>query len=170
MATPQVAGVAALIRAVKPNMANTKVVHLIKATASHCGRYGDGIGWGLIRADQAVAATLDRDVAAPSSRVKRAKRRHGVVRLKIRRHDNTSGSTSCVKLPTAGVKRVLVFASANGGRYHRIGKTTRAKLRFHPKRGRRYRFFSIAIDNAGNREAGPGGPDLELRVKRRAPG
>ena len=63
MATPQVAGVAALIRAVKPNMANTKVVHLIKATASHCGTYGDGIGWGLIRADQAVAAALDRDVA-----------------------------------------------------------------------------------------------------------
>jgi subtilisin family serine protease len=47
MAAPQVAGVAALIRAVKPNMPNTSVVHLIKATASHCGSYGDGIGWGM---------------------------------------------------------------------------------------------------------------------------
>ncbi len=73
MATPQVAGVAALIRAVKPNIANTKVVHLIKATASHCGSYGDGIGWGVIRADQAVAAALDRDVGAPELRVKRAR-------------------------------------------------------------------------------------------------
>ena len=163
MATPQVAGVAALIRAVKPSMANTKVVHLIKATASHCGTYGDGIGWGIIRADQAVAAALDRDVAAPNSRVKKAKRRdHGVVDLKIKRHD-TSGSTSCVKLPTAGVKKVLVFASVNGGAYHRIAKTRKSRLEFHLKRRRgHYRFFSIAVDNAGNREPAPARADAKV--------
>jgi serine protease len=162
MATPQVAGVAALIRAVKPNIANTRVVHLIKATASHCGSYGDGIGWGVIRADQAVAAALDRDVEAPSSKVKRAKRDSGVIDLKIKR-DDTSGSTSCVKLPTAGVKKVLVFASANGRPYHRIGKTSRTKFHFRGKPGRRYRFFSIAVDNAGNREAAPARPDAKLK-------
>jgi subtilisin family serine protease len=162
MATPQVAGVAALIRAVKPSMANTKVVHLIKATAGQCGSYGNGIGWGVIRADQAVAAALNRDLGAPSSRVKRAKRGRGEVFLKIKRSD-TSGSTGCVKLPTAGVKKVLVFASADGGRYHRIGKTSTAKLHFHGKAGRRYRFFSIAVDNAGNREAPPAGPDAKLK-------
>lgn len=162
MATPQVAGVAALIRAVKPNIANTRVVHLIKATASHCGSYGDGIGWGVIRADQAVAAALDRDVAAPASRIKRAAHGHGALELKIRRSD-TSGSTGCVKLPKAGVKKVVVFASVNGGAYHRIGKTTGGKLSFHPRSGRRYRLFSVAIDNAGNREAAPPKPDLKLR-------
>jgi serine protease len=162
MATPQVAGVAALIRAVKPNLANTRVVHLIKATASHCGSYGDGIGWGVIRADQGVAAALDRDLEPPSSRVKKAKLKRGVVDLKIKRED-TSGSTSCVKLPTAGVKKVLVFASVNGGAYHRIAKTSKAKLSFHGKRGQRYRFFSIAIDNAGNREAPPAGADAKVK-------
>ncbi len=162
MATPQVAGVAALIRAVKPNIANTRVVHLIKATASHCGSYGDGIGWGVVRADQAVAAALDRDVAPPSSRVKRARRRHGALVLKIKRWD-TSGSTGCVKLPTAGIRKVLLFASANGGRYHRIAKTRRAKVRFRGKRGRRYRFYSIGVDQAGNREAAPRKPDLKIR-------
>jgi serine protease len=162
MATPQAAGLAALMRAVKPNIANTKVVHLIKATAGHCGTYGDGIGWGLIRADQAVAAALNRDIGAPSSRVKRARRNHGIVALKIKRHD-TSGSTTCVKLSTAGVKKVLVFASANGGAYHRIGKTKTAKLLFHGKRGRHYRFFSIAVDKAGNREAAPAGPDAKAK-------
>jgi subtilisin family serine protease len=162
MATPQVAGVAALIRAVKPNIANTKVVHLIKATASHCGSYGDGIGWGVVRADQAVAAALDRDVGAPRSRVRRARRDHGAVDLKIKRSD-TSGSTGCVKLPTAGVKKVLVFASADGGSYHRVGKTTKGKLTFHGKAGRHYRFYSIAIDHDGNREAAPAKPDLRLK-------
>jgi serine protease len=162
MATPQVAGVAALIRAVKPGMANTKVVHLIKATASHCGTYGEGIGWGLIRADQAVAAALDKDVGPPSSRIKRARRDRGVVVLKIKRHD-TSGGTGCVELPAAGVKKVLVFASANGGAYHRIGKTGNGRLRFHGKSSRSYRFFSIAIDNAGNREAPPASPDKKVK-------
>ena len=68
-----------------------------------------------------------------------------------------------MKLPTAGVKKVLVFASANGGRYHRIGKTSKRKLHFHGKPGRRYRFYSIAVDNAGNREAPPAGPDAKLK-------
>jgi hypothetical protein len=162
MATPQVAGVAALIRSAKPNMANTRVVHLIKATASHCGSYGDGIGWGVIRADQAVAAALDRDAGAPSSHIRRAKRNQGDVALRIKRHD-TSGSTSCVKLPTAGVKKVLIFASANGGPFHRIGKTSEAKFHFHAKGGRRYRFFSIAVDNAGNREAPPAKADAGVK-------
>jgi serine protease len=162
MATPQVAGLAALIRSVKPNMANTKIVHLIKATASHCGSYGDGIGWGVIRADQAVAAALDRDAEAPSSRIKKAKRDHGVVDLKIKRHD-TSGSTSCVKLPTAGVKKVLVFASLNGGPYHRIVKTKASKIAVHLNRRRgHYRFFSIAVDKAGNREPAPARADAKV--------
>ncbi len=162
MATPQVSGVAALIRAVKPNMANTKIVQLIKATASHCGTYSDGIGWGVIRADQAVAAALDRDVAAPSSMIKRAKRRHGIVALRVKRFD-TSGSTSCVRLPTSGVKRILIFASANGGAYHRVRKTSKSKLRFHGKPGRHYRFYSVAIDNAGNREAPPQKADAKVK-------
>jgi hypothetical protein len=154
--------VAALIRAVKPNMANTKVVHLIKATASHCGSYSGGIGWGVIRADQAVEAALDRDVDAPSTKIKKAKRTRGVVALRIKRHD-TSGGTSCVKLPIAGVKKVLVFASANGGQYHRIGKTSNAELRFHAKPSRRYRFFSVGVDNAGNREAPPARADAKVK-------
>jgi serine protease len=162
MATPQVAGVAALIRSVKPSMANTKVVHLIKATASHCGSYGDGIGWGVIRADQAVAAALNRDIDPPKSSVARAKKTRGrVIVLKLKRGD-PEGSGECVKLPAAGVKKVAVFASANGGPYHRIGKTTKGKLRFHAKARHRYRFFSIAVDKAGNREAAPSKADAKI--------
>jgi serine protease len=161
MATPQVAGVAALIRSVKPGMANTRVVHLIKATASHCGSYAGGIGWGVIRADQAVAAALNRDIDPPDSRIAHTKRAPGrIIVLEIKRKDPKDGG--CVNLPPTGVKKVLVFASANGGPYHRIGKTTKGKLRFHAKRRRHYRFFSIAVDNAGNREAAPSRADAKV--------
>jgi serine protease len=155
MATPQVAGLAALIRSAKPNMENTQVVRLIKATASHCGSYGDGIGWGVISADQAVTAALNADVVPPTSRIVRAKRaRHRVVNLKIKRDDPQS-SGECVNPPAAGVKKVAVFASANGGPYRRIGKTSKGRLRFHAKRHHRYRFYSVAVDKAGNRELPP---------------
>lgn len=170
MATPQVAGVAALIRSAKPSMANTKVVHLIKQTASHCGSYGPGTGWGVIRADQAVAAALDRDVDPPRSRIVAAKRASGerasvagargkVIVLKVKWRDTDAGS--CVKLPVSGVKKVAVFGSANGGPYHRVGRTRKTTLRLHAKSGRRYRFFSIAVDRAGNREAPPGRADAK---------
>jgi hypothetical protein len=54
-----------------------------------------------------------------------------------------------------------VFASANGGRYHRIGKTKKKRLRFHAKPRRHYRFYSVAVDKAGNREAPPPTADAE---------
>jgi serine protease len=172
MATPQVAGEAALIRAVRPGMANTKVVHLIKETADHCGSWGAGLGWGVIRADEAVAAAVSRDIDPPSSTITRAHRArraraaaarsHGrVIVLKIKR-DDSGGGGACVKLPATGVQKVVVFASANGRPYHRIGKTSKAMFRFHAKRGRDYRFFSIAIDKAGNREAAPVVPDVKV--------
>jgi serine protease len=163
MATPQVSGVAALIRAVKPNMPNTQVVHLIKAMASHCGSYADGIGWGIVRADDAVAAALDRDIDAPTSRVTRAKRvgkgpRGPVFKLRLESAESTP--PRCAKLPVSGVKKVAVFAAARRGSYHRIGKTAKKKLFFHGKRHRRYRFYSVAVDKAGNREAAPAIPDV----------
>jgi serine protease len=168
MATPQVAGVAALIRAVKPGMPNTRVVHLIKATASHCGTYGDGIGWGIVRADEAVAAALNRDIDPPSSHVRSAKRvrdASGRRAIKVRLKRKDSRQAHCTKdLPIAGVKKVLVFASRNGGAYHRIGKTRTDSLIFHPKRHGRYSFFSIAVDRDGNREAAPPAADAKRKL------
>jgi hypothetical protein len=138
-------------------------VHLIKATASHCGSYGSGIGWGVIAADQAVAAALNVDIDPPTSMIARAKRaRHRVVVLKIQQDDPRS-SGGCVNPPASGVKEVLVFASANGRPYHQIGKTSSDKLRFYTKRHRRYRFYSVAVDKAGNREAPPATPDARLK-------
>ena len=172
MATPQVAGLVALMRSAKPNISAPRIARLIKLTASGCGQYGtSGLGWGIIRSDRAVAAAAQRDIIAPSSRVRGAKVAHlrgrgrvGVLRLK-RSDDRTE--TPCIKeIPSSGLKSVAVFASANGGPYHRIAMTGKSRVRFRAKVGRRYRFFSIASDKAGNREAAPGQPDAKLRLRR----
>jgi hypothetical protein len=143
------------------------VVHLIKATASRCGSYGDGIGWGIVRADEAVAAALSRDIDPPRSHVRSARRVRGVrgrvIKLRLKRKDTRQAH--CAKdLPVSGVKKVLVFASRNRGRYRRIGKTKSSSLLFHPRRGGHYRFFSIAVDADGNREAPPAKPDVKRKV------
>jgi serine protease len=175
MATPQVAGLAALIRAVRPNLAAPQVAHLIKQTASGCGTYGGGIGWGVIRADEAVEAAVDKDLDPPSSRVRSAKpaRRAGIavaaasggqlINLRLKGKD-PAGSNCAVKLPSSGVKKFAVFASADGGAFHRIGKTKTKKLRFRAKRARAYRFYSIAIDKAGNRESPPPTADAKRKA------
>jgi serine protease len=162
MATPQVAGLVALMRAAKPSLSAAKVARFIKLTASNCSQYANGLGWGVIRADEAVAAALGRDIDAPTSNVRRARKvGHGKLSLRLK-----SGDGACSnELPIAGIKSVNVFASANGGRFHRVAKTAREKVGFRGKRGRRYRFYSVAIDKAGNREAPPSLPDAKARLR-----
>jgi subtilisin family serine protease len=127
MATPEVAGLVALIKSVKPGLPAAKLVKLVKQTASGCGAYGNGLGWGIIRTDRAVAAAAQKDINPPSSRVRSAKVAHipgrgRVVVLRLKRVVSGS-STPCTKeIPVSALKAVNVFASANGGRYRRIAK------------------------------------------------
>jgi hypothetical protein len=177
MATPPAAGVAALIRSVKPSMPNTQVVQLIKASATQCGGYANGLGWGIVRADEAVIGALDRDVDPPSSNVKKAKRvrRRSVasvarakgrpVRIRVKSQDVRL--PHCVNhRPASGIKKVIVFGSRNGGPFRRIGKSETRKLTFRPKRHGRWSFYSIAVDNASNREAPPPvtAPDVRRKL------
>jgi serine protease len=171
MATPQVAGLVALMRSARPGISATRIVRLIKQTAA-CGHYGNGLGWGVIRSDRALAAAAQRDTLIPHSKVQRARlarSRHGrrIAVLHLKRVDDRSENRCAKEIPSSGVKSVAVFASANGDPFHRIGKTGKDKIHFRPKAGRRYRFFSVAVDRAGNRETAPGRPDAKLRVRRR---
>ncbi|HKH42428.1 MAG TPA: S8 family serine peptidase [Solirubrobacterales bacterium] len=166
MATPQVAGLVALMRSARPSIPAPGLVRLIKLTASGCGRYGSGgLGWGIIRSDLALAAAAQKDILAPNSRVRRAKRGRGrVAVLRLKRFDHRGEAPCTTEIPASGVKSVAVFTSANGGRFHRIAKTRKGKMRFRAK-PRRYRFFSVAVDKAGNREAPPGQPDAKIRLR-----
>jgi serine protease len=173
MAAPQVAGLVALMRSARPGIPAARIVKLIKLTAGGCDRYGtSGLGWGIVRGDRALAAAAQKDVVAPSSRVRRAKlgRNRGHLRvavLRLKSFDDRSETPCTKEIPSSGLKSVAVFASANGGPYHRIAKTAKSRVRFRAKSGRRYRFFSVAVDKAGNRETAPGQPDAKLKLRTR---
>jgi subtilisin family serine protease len=61
MATPQVAGAAALIRSARPMISGRKVVELIKRKATRPGgAYSDELGWGILNAPRALKAALKK--------------------------------------------------------------------------------------------------------------
>jgi serine protease len=172
MATPQAAGLVALIRSVRPRMPAAKVVRLIKLTADGRGSYGRGLGWGIIDAHAAVAAALGKDITAPRSRARwawvakgprgRAARRRGrrLITVRIKRFDRKRPA-----LPRSGIKAVNLVASVNGRPFRRVGKTRGVRVRFLGRPGRRYRFYTRAVDRAGNREPVPRKPEVFLRVR-----
>jgi hypothetical protein len=57
-----------------------------------------------------------------------------------------------------------VFDRVNGGRTHRLARTTNHTLKFHPHSGDRYMFWTVAVDKAGNHEAKP--VRVQTRVSR----
>jgi serine protease len=177
MAAPQVAGVVALMRKVNSSLPPAEVANLIKQTASHCGSYGNGLGWGTVNAYRAVIAAGKLDRVAPVSRVKKAFPR----KLKLKSRD-AGGSACQLAIPASGVKTVYLYvAPKKSDRYRLIGATKKDVWRFKrkrkkegfdfmPKRGKRYRFFSVAVDEAGNAEASPPKSDERLGRKSRKRG
>jgi serine protease len=60
MATPQVSGAAALIRHRKPNMSAERVISLLKRNATRSGGYSEELGWGVLNANRALRAALEK--------------------------------------------------------------------------------------------------------------
>lgn len=162
MATPQVSGLAALIRSAKPGMSASEVIGIIKRTASGGGTWSSQLGFGIIDAGRALSAAAGRDMTPPSSRVN--SRRHSRARrfeLHIERSDaDPSGLSS-------GIGSVSVFVAKGKGRFELLRKTEKSTLTFKGKRGKRYSFYSRAIDKAGNREADRGVADTVTRIRKR---
>jgi serine protease len=168
MAAPQVAGAAALMRAVNPRIKVRRVVRLLKASARRPAGTGwtADLGWGILDAGRAVDAARRVDLLAPRSKARTRPTARGTrprvgLRVRLRRSDPAPGV-----LVASGVRRVEIWVSRRGHARHRIARTTRRSVRVRLVPGR-YELWSIAVDRAGNRERRPAKADVRLRVIRR---
>ena len=159
MAAPQVAGIAALVKRLNPDLKALEIVRILKETATNPG-WEPELGWGIVDAGAAVEAARVIDRGAPISRL-RAPRRSGSRSFRL---TWTGADPATPGLVPSGVRRYEVFASAGGGGFRRIARTKKQSVRFTGRPGARYRFFTVAIDKTGNRETKPIRADAMTRV------
>jgi subtilisin family serine protease len=146
MATPMVAGVAALMRSANPDLGSTAIVRLLKGTARRTGGWSSSLGWGIVDAQRAVDAARRVDLRAPTAAFSSTSRTVSgpTVGLSWRGTDR-----SPKPLVPSGLRTVEVWRSVDGGRFSLVGSGRRG-LRVDVPRGS-VRFALRAVDEAGNR-------------------
>jgi serine protease len=163
MAAPIVAGIAALVRQVNPGATAKDVIRALKETASRPAGSGwnPDLGWGIVNAAAAGAAVRAIDRTPPQSRVRGRTRIRRARSLTLRWSGQDPAPAG---LTASGIAAYEVYRSSNRRPYRRIKRTRATKLRVAVKPGARYRYYTIAVDKAGNREVVPPRPDLSTRV------
>jgi serine protease len=171
MASPQVAALAALVGQLNPFLGVGEKIRIIKQTARGGGSWNPELGWGIIDAGRALDATRRVDKTAPRTRSRavgrvrlrriRRGRRRGRLRRTARVRIRLLGGDrpGAPRLLPSGLRSFDIYISrVRRGRPYRFKRVRRDQtnrvLRVRLKRGR-YRIYSRAIDNAGNREAKP---------------
>ncbi|MEA2195299.1 MAG: serine protease, partial [Solirubrobacteraceae bacterium] len=165
MAAPIVAGVAAMARTLNPDASLADILRALKETASRPAGSGwsPDLGWGIVDAAAALTAVSAIDRRPPQSKLTGRTRVRKARTVTLRW---TGSDEAPAALKPSGVDVYEVFRSANRGAYRRLTRTRKSSLKLKVKPGSLYRFYTIAVDKAGNREAPPPKPDLSLRVDR----
>jgi subtilisin family serine protease len=164
MSTPQVAGVAALMRHLNPDLPPADVVRILKQTARRPAdvAWTPELGWGILDAGAALAAARSVDAHPPSSQLQRPKVTGRSILLRWRGTDDAVAG-----VVATGIDHFEVWRATPGRAARRIKITDAHSMRLRGKRGGQYSFFTIAVDHAGNREAPPVKADARVRVARR---
>ncbi len=163
MATPMVAATGALVRHLNPDLTAAEIVRLIKETARRPGGVWTGeLGWGILDAGAALTRAASIDRRAPSSRVKRLAARTAQRTITVRW---TAADSAPAGVRASGIARFELWRATDDGPFKRLFSTTRTSRRVTLRRGGRYRFYSVAIDHAGNREPAP--KQADTRIARR---
>jgi serine protease len=166
MATGIVGGVAALVRDLNPDLRGAEVVRLLKETARRPPGSGwsPELGWGIVDGAAALRRAAEIDRRPPASRLtagvpSRTRRRSLTLRWR-------GSDESPPNVVSSGIARYEVWRSVDGLAPVKLTSTRRSSYRLRVRRGRRYAFFTIAVDRAGNREAPPRRADARVRVLR----
>jgi serine protease len=162
MAAPQVAGVAALMRHLNPDLPPADVVRILKQTAARPGAdWSPDLGWGILDAGAAVAAARSVDFHPPTSQLERPKVRGRSILLRWRGEDDAVAG-----VVASGIDHFEIWRATPRHTARRIKATIAHSLRLRGRRGSRYSFYTIAVDHAGNRESPPVKADASVRVAR----
>jgi serine protease len=162
MAAPQVTAVAAMVRHLNPDLTAGEIIRLIKRTARRPGGGGwnSDLGWGILDAGAAIAAARAEDRRAPLSRLTTSRKlRRGRLTLHI-----TGSDPALPDVVASGIDRFEIWRSVNGHRATRLRITPARTVHVRARHHRRYAFYSIAVDRAGNREPAPGRADARFRL------
>lgn len=151
-AAPQVAAIAALAHDLNPGLSAGDVIRILKRTAQRPPGTGWGpeLGWGILDGGAALNAARSLDRTRPVSTLRAP-----------RLHDRTialswSGSDASPRgVSSSGVVRYEVWRQIGERRARPIATTTATQIEVPASPGERYRFFTIAVDAAGNRERPP---------------
>jgi hypothetical protein len=155
MATAQVSAVAALARQVNPDLRGLEIVRLLKQTARRAAAGFDSeLGWGIVDARAAVAAARRLDRRPPVSELRAPRRVRGSSFL-LRWRGADDGPPG---VRTSGVDVYEVWRATGRSRPVRIARTRKKQLRVGARPGRRYTFFTVAVDRAVNRALDPAAP------------
>jgi subtilisin family serine protease len=165
MAAPIVAGIAALVRQVNPDATAQDVIVALKqsATRSAGSGWSAELGWGIVNAAAAVGVVRAIDRRAPQSQISGRTRIRRARSFTLRWRGQDAAPAGLV---ASGVDAYEVYRSTNRRAYRRIKRTRDTKLKVAVQPGSRYRYYTIAVDKAGNREVVPPKPDLSTRVDR----
>jgi serine protease len=165
MAAPMVAAAAALVRHLNPDMPATEIVRLLKQTARRPPGVGwtPDLGWGILDAGAALALARTIDRRPPFSKIRRMARRTHHTRLTLRWR---GGDQPRAGVFESGLKGVELWRSLDGRKARRLLSTPKRAIRVTLRRGHRYRFFTIGVDRADNREAPPRTADVSLAAVR----
>jgi hypothetical protein len=147
-----------------PDLRAADVVRLLKETASRPAGTGwtPELGWGIVNPTAALTAARLIDRRAPSSKISGPKtvRAARAITLRLKGSDKPPAAG----VVASGVARYEIYRSTNGARYKRVKSTSKTTAKFQVRLGSRYRFYSVAVDRAGNREGIPPRPDVSFRV------
>jgi subtilisin family serine protease len=164
MATPIVAGAAALVRDLNPDLGPADVIRTLKVSAQRPVGSGwtDDLGWGVVDALAAVrlAARLDR--RPPTSQVAVATPpTSDTVEATVAAED----ALGPPGVRVAGLRTVRIYATEGDSDPQVVGEVAgpgTAQIRLPA--GHTYALTSVAIDRAGNEEAPPPKPDATVSV------
>lgn len=140
-----------------------EIITALKQTARRDAGKGwtPDLGWGILDAGAAVAYVRTLDRRAPATRVRlAAEERSRTLELRIVGIDRAPSGVQ-----RSGVASYEAYRTVDGGRATRIARSKSRSVRLQFTPGRRYTFWSVATDVAGNRERSPRRPDLKLTAR-----